>query len=709
MAMALRCLLLLAALTSGHAARGGASLGANPIRRVVNMLQMMQKKITEEGERDEALFEKFNCYCQKGATGLEATISQAEAKIPQVQSSLDEATAQKGQLELDLTRHKQDKADAKDAVAKATGLREKEAAEFSKESSDDKTNIAALGKAIAALEKGTGSFLQTSAAAAVRRLMIDMELSSTDRDMLASFLSEGQGYAPQSGQIIGILKQMKDTLEKELAETVAEEEKAKTDFDALIAAKEKEIKSNIQAIESKLERNGQTGLEIEALKEDLDDTTKSLDEDKKFLADLDKNCEKKKAEWEVVQKTRSDELVALAETIKILNDDDSLELFKKTLPSPSLLQTRASGREVRRQALHALMASKRQRKMLADPRLDFLVLALHGKKVSFDKVLTMIDSMVELLGQEQASDDKKKAYCESELDKKEDEKKELELAVSDLGKAIEDAEGNIATLTEEVAALEKGIKDLDAQVAEATENRKEEHAQNQETLTNDGAAKEVLGLAMNRLRKFYAPALYKPPPKRELSAEDRIVVNMGGSVPEPPAPGFLQLTEQRSSREAPPPPPEAFGAYSKKGQESSGVLEMIKMLEADLDKEMQEIEVEEKDAQAEYEQLVTDSAAKRAADSKSIEEKESAKADLEASSQKMALEEKSKMKEAMATAETIKDLHMECDWLVSNFAMRKEARAGEVESLKNAKAVLSGADYSLMQTVHAHFRGVARK
>merc|ERR1719273_456498 len=115
---------------------------------------------------------------------------------------------------------------------------------------------------------------------------------------------------------------------------------------------------------------------------------------------------------------------------------------------------------------------------------------------------------------------------------------------------------------------------------------------------------------------------------------------------------------------------------------------------ADLDKELQEIEVEEKDAQAEYEQLMADSATKRAADAKSIEEKESAKADTEAELQKMAIEKKSKMMEVLATVSTLKDLHLECDWLTANFEARKTARAGEADSLKNAKAVLSGADYS---------------
>ena len=77
------------------------------------------------------------------------------------------------------------------------------------------------------------------------------------------------------------------------------------------------------------------------LKEDLDDTTKSLAEAEAFLKDMEKNCKSKEDEWAARQKVRAEELVAISETIKILNSDDALELFKKSLPSPSLLQLRA--------------------------------------------------------------------------------------------------------------------------------------------------------------------------------------------------------------------------------------------------------------------------------------------------------------------------------------------------------------------------------
>merc|ERR1719188_1642406 len=340
-----------------------------------------------------------------------------------------------------------------------------------------------------------------------------------------------------------------------------------------------------------------------------------------------------------------------------------------------------------------------------DPRLQLISLALRGKAKGFEKVIKMIDDMVVLLGKEQVADDDKKAFCEAELDKAEDKLKGLNIKIDDLEKALDDARGQIATLTDEIAALTKAIKNLDKEVAEATELRKQEHEDNTETIANDSAAKQLLEIAKNRLAKFYTPKLYKAAPKTELSAENRVVVSMGGTVAPTPAPGgiagtgvtaFVDIAEH--DKVAPPPPPATWDAYTKKGEEHTGVVEMINMLRNDLDKEIQETQVNEKEAQSEYETFMSDSAAKRAADSKSISMKEAAKADLNADVEKMTSEKTATMKEAMATAEAIKNLHLDCDWLIQNFQARKDARAGEVESLKNAKAVLSGADYSLLQS-----------
>merc|ERR1712130_725327 len=170
-----------------------------------------------------------------------------------------------------------------------------------------------------------------------------------------------------------------------------------------------------------------------------------------------------------------------------------------------------------------------------------------------------------------------------------------------------DAKGNVETLAKEIKALTEGIDDLDKSVEDATEQRKEENAEYVSTLAANKAAVELLGFAKNRLNKFYNPKLYKAPPKRELSEEDRIAVNMGGTAPPTPAPGGIAGTGitvladvSVHSQTAPPPPPEAPGAFKKKSEESNGVIAMLDALVADLDKEMTVAEAEEKDAQEDY-------------------------------------------------------------------------------------------------------------
>jgi chromosome segregation ATPase len=658
----------------------------------------MQKKVETEGEKEKELYEKFQCYCKNGAGDLQASISAAEAKGPQVTSNIEEAESKKAQLGEDLKQHQADRADAKKAMATATKLREKEAAAFAAEKAELDSDIAAINKAVSALEKGmAGGFLQTDGAQVLRRLAGSRDMPDGDRQELLAFLSGGNdaSYAPQSGEITGILKTMGDDMSKSLAEATSAEKDAIANYDALMSAKTKEVESLTASIETKTQRVGELGVAIVQMKNDLDETTKGLLEDKNFLQNLDKSCADKAKEYEERTKTRAEELVALADTIKILNDDDALELFKKTLPSASSSFVQLASNA----AAHAIATINSLRKTgKANPQLDFLVLALRGKKIGFGKVIKMIDDMIATLKQEQTDDDNKKEYCTVQMDSLDDKKKGLERKVSDEETAIEDAKEAIATLAEEIEALTKGIKALDKSVAESTEQRQEENAEYKSLMASDSAAKELLNYAKNRLNKFYNKALYKPPPKRELTEEERIAVNMGGTAPPTAAPGGIAgtgVTVLAQGKADPGPAPETFsGPYQKKGQESTGVIAMIDLLIKDLDKELTEATTEEKNAQADYEQAMKDSAEKRRQDTATLTEKTSAKADTESNLQAHTDEKKAAVGELMATHEVISALHGECDWLLQNFDTRKEARAGEVSSLQNAKAVLSGADFS---------------
>merc|ERR1719287_36571 len=225
------------------------------------------------------------------------------------------------------------------------------------------------------------------------------------------------------------------------------------------------------------------------------------------------------------------------------------------------------------------------------------------------------------------------------------------------------------TLKAEIEALDDGIRALDKEVAEATETRQKEHEDFSETLAANSAAVDLLKFAKNRLNKFYNPTQYKPPPKRELSEEQQITLNMGGTLAPTEAPGGIAGTGIGLVQGAaqPPPPPAADLGYKKKGEESSGVIRLIDMIIADVTKEIQVSQLEEKDAQKDYERLMDMSAKKRTEDSKSLTDKTGAPAETEEELVNSKSGLKNKETELMNTEKIISELHAECDWLLKYY------------------------------------------
>ena len=153
---------------------------------------------------------RYLCYCETNSKKLADGIAALEEEIPQIEASIKEAVGSEAQNNADLDKHKKDREDAKAAIDSATSQREKENTAFTEESTESKANIAACKKAITAIEKGmAGSFLQSGAAAALRKLVDSREsMDQYTRSMLTEFLSTSTGYAPASGEIVGILKQL---------------------------------------------------------------------------------------------------------------------------------------------------------------------------------------------------------------------------------------------------------------------------------------------------------------------------------------------------------------------------------------------------------------------------------------------------------------------------------------------------------------------
>jgi len=467
---------------------------------------------------------------------------------------------------------------------------------------------------------------------------------------------------------------MKDEMTADLKETTSSEEEAKSAFASLMGSKEQEIGAAGKAIEKKTGRVGELAVSAVQAEADLKDTQEAMEEDTKFKANLAAQCATKSKEWDERQSLRAQEVEAISETIEMLNGDDALELFKKTLPSgASLIQLATTTRSQQRRALSILRSlSVRDSKHRVNLHMMLVALKSGG---GFDKVVQMIDNMIATLEKEQGDDDKKRDWCNEEIHAVEQEVKALEGEVSDVSADIEEKEDQLATSKSDIAALQQSNADMDKSVAQATEQRQDEHAEYASTSASNQAALELIAMAKNRMNKFYAPSQYKAAPTTTASNSPY---------------GFVQLSA-RTLRADPGPAPETFSGEVKPNKQSGGVMAMMDQMIKDVELDIQEAKHDEAEAQKDYEGEMKDSAEKRESDSKLIVEKEGSKADTMTRLQVARELRATKREQYGITKDKEQSLHVDCDYLLKNYEDMKAKRATERDGLTQSKSVLAGA------------------
>jgi hypothetical protein len=536
---------------------------------------------------------------------------------------------------------------------------------------------------------GGSALLQLPGLSQLKDIMSNANIDASNRKDVVAFLDQTD-FAPQSGQIVGILKGMKDDFEAELKSAGEEEEKAIAGYKELKLSKEEQQQLATEAIETKTARSGELAVSIVQTQDALADTEAELSKSQQFLHELKTQCATKEQEQAQRTKVRQEEQQALSETVAMLNDDDALDLFKKAVPSSlsqvNFLQSSASlsSKVQKAQTILATLAAKpgqlKELKLLLFTLNSKLKLGSKGKVQNFSGVIEMVDDMIKLLGADQADDTKQKGWCEDELEKSADEKKAAETKISNLEAQIEEATEAKDNVVSEISTLAQEIKDLDKAVAQATEQRKEEHSEYLTSTQLSEAALQLLAKAKNRLNKFYNPTLYKAAPKTERTMEGKII----------DAGTFVQVQQHRSSELK---ALESFDAPYEKSGKSAGVLGLMDMMVKEVETDMKDAAYEEKTAQKDYQELMSDSEGTRTQKSKAITVNEAAKAQLEMKLLALNEEKTSTTGDLDLVTAYIGDLHVKCDFILQNFDLRKEARTNEVESLKNAKAILSGATF----------------
>jgi len=491
----MRAFLFVLALVSAEGLKNDAGK-ERPVTKVVNLLKDMLKQLEKEASEDEDIFQKMACWCETNDKEKTKSIKDAEARISALTTEIEQGSQNSARLNTEIKHLSAEVAANQAALDQADEMRQKDLAEFNENEKDMLLAINQLKSAVQVLgSQHGGSFAQV--AATIQELMqkhwilLQSVITPAERKAAAAFVQAPgfdseptfkQSYAPQSGAIFGILKQMKETFETNLSQAQKDELASQKAFNQLKAAKEEQIQDGQAQVDSKTQELAETDERLAQAKQDIEDTRNSLSADEKFLMDLKEKCQMTDKEWEERQKTRSLEMEACSKALAVLSSDDAHDLFSRTL---GFLQMETSAMHVRRQSASQLLSA--EAKKLSSPRLA--ALAIRVKLDAFTKVKKAIDDLIAAL-----------------LKQKEDEikKKDLIAQIEDLTLTIEDLTKAIETLQAEIAEAKEQLK-------RAGEDREKANKEFQTTVADQRETQKMLTAALDILSEFYGAALLQQP------------------------------------------------------------------------------------------------------------------------------------------------------------------------------------------------------
>jgi len=663
-------------LSRGHGLRAREVKGPlNPVTGVVELLKEMQANLEKEAKEDEDIYEKLACWCETNDKAKTKGISDAEALLSDLGVTIEKNTALSASLEVEIEGLGKEIATNEKSLEVAAALRTKQKAEFVGEEKEMIQAVRALDAAIVVLSKhhdGGAALLssvmkEVGAVAQKHDAILQGVITPSQRRLLASFVQgekqpEGpptfkQAYQPQSGEIFGILRQMKDTFEGDLSQSQKDELDAQKAYDEMETAKEAEIAAGKASLQDKKEQHATADERLAQAKSEKEDTEVSLGADKKFLMDLKLKCSSTDSEWEERQKLRMEEISAVSKAIAILSSDDARDLFHQTLGEKSmtvtgLLQVASRGSSLRaEQAAEVLEAVARRTQ---NPRLAALATA--ARLDPFTRVKKAIDDMVSGLLQEKDEEVKQKDWCIDEFAKNEHSTAKQVHTKGSLETKIESLDMSITNLNETVQTLHDEVADLEASKAKAQEDRVAEAAEFKVVVQDQTKTQALLQEATEVLKRVYAAEA------------------AGGGA-------LLQARRQQ--------PPQGFDTYEKRG-EAPGVLTLLEHIIAGSKAMQAEAVKDEEAAQDEYMRFKQSTVDAIAAKQSSIIDRKSELSAL----QEDKLQAESELDGTVTELETLSNnlggLHQSCDFLLKNFDVRQEAQDQEVEALRQAKAFLSG-------------------
>jgi hypothetical protein len=645
---------------------------ANPVSKIVKLLKDMQARLTEEATTDETIYEKMSCWCEVTEKEKTASIAAAEAAIDENTAAIEENSALSAQLKTEIENLKAEMAKAEDAIADATGLRDSERAEFEEENKELLETIAALTKALEVLGKHQSLLEVRNQLRSLKRI------KAAEMQRISALVQQPAGYKSynsRSGEIFGILSQMKETFEQNHNKTLTEEARAQAMFEDLVAEKKHGIEVARERKNTKVMELSEAEVALVNAKHALKDARETLSADQKFLVDAKEKCAVTEKEYNERKESRQEEIVGIGEALSILTGDAARDLFTSSLGFTQVKTDAKETSAVRAQLVDELRAAAKK-----SGSAQLAMLAVSAKLDAFTKVKAAIDEMLVELKKQQKDEFEHKEWCNKELRENSLTHKKKTYKAEDLTKANNVLADTIETLDTEIEGLQEAVAEAKKIIKRASEDREAANKEFQQTVADQNASVQILKKVLVRLQKVYQPDALTttPTPMPRAMAEAKI------------AAGTALLQKARQPEGVNPD-----GGFQKGYQQQSagGVLGLIEMTIADAERLKQESIAAEQEQQTEYSKLVGDTASEITADNLSIADKSEAKATAETEKSEVEASLKGTETEIADLEKFATQLHASCDFVLENFELRQEARAAEMDALENAKAILSGADF----------------
>jgi len=642
-----------------------------PVTKVVNLLKDMSAQLEKEAEQDEALFENFKCWCETYDKEKTTAIATANQMTDDLTAAIEEGTAKVAQLETDTEKLQKEVAEKTKALEEASGIRSKENSEFTTSEQDLSASITSLGGAVTSLGAAHGEGFTQESMLQVQHLlkrhlaehkaMFGEKITAEQHSTVMSFLQQpvaAKSYASQSGAIFGILKGMKESFESNLENSRKDETTASNEYGMLKTAKNKEVAAANDQVDANTNELAETKVKLSNDKESLEDTRNALAADTAFLDDLKTKCAGMDKQWEARQKMRNDEMTAVSETIKILNDDDAHDTFSRSVGFVQVGSSAKKDATGLRRKVADFLRLKNQK--LQSPRLAMLATSV--KDDVFAKVKQNIEELIANLKTTQEEEVKERDFCVDELNQNEDQTTAAKNKKEDLEQRIEDLKAFIAGAQEEIAKAKREIFETHVAMKQAGGNRAAQNKEFQMTVADARATQEILKKALDRLAEFY---------KNKAALLQRGRQEPGAAAPAAPA---------------------GFGEYKKAGGATGamGLLEMI--IKESASTERQAVE-DEQEAQTDYESFMKDSFASINALTAEITDKSEQLAKADGKNTLAETDLKNTQDDIYNLGDYNRELHRRCDYLLDNFDVRQSARAEEIDSLDQGMAMFSGAKF----------------